>query len=231
MIEAVLFDLDGTLLENDMGQFMPLYLRALSAHVAHLMPPAQFVPSLIAATEKMAANDDPDVTNEAAFWAAFEGLAGVPQERFQALTDEFYVEKFAALSSCTRRRPRARTLVQHVMETGRRTVVATHPLFPRRAILHRMEWAGVGDLPFTLITSYENFHTSKPRPTYYAEIAAQIGVPPARCLMIGDDRAMDGPAVQAGMRFFWVTEERPFGDERGNLEHLDVLIQAGWLDR
>ena len=43
MIEAVLFDLDGTLLDIDMSTFMPRYLQALASSMAHLADPARLI--------------------------------------------------------------------------------------------------------------------------------------------------------------------------------------------
>jgi len=230
MIEAVLFDLDGTLLENDMDRFMRAYLRALSARLAHIMPPAQFVSQLMAATDRMIANLDPHVTNQEAFWSAFQELTGHSHEELRPIIDEFYVKEFGDLKTCAQSKPLARTVVQSVMQTGRPAVIATNPLFPLVAIRHRLQWAGVADLPFALITSYENMHFSKPHKEYYQEIAEHLRLPAGRCLMVGDDKVMDWPATQAGMQFFWVTEEQPFTREQGNLDHFHQLVRNGFLD-
>ena len=42
-ITALIFDLDGTLLDVDINVFLDHYIRALTAHVAHLVPPDLFV--------------------------------------------------------------------------------------------------------------------------------------------------------------------------------------------
>jgi HAD superfamily hydrolase (TIGR01549 family) len=230
MIQAVLFDLDGTLLQNDMDRFMRHYLRALSARVVSFMPPARFVECLMAGTERMSANTHPTITNKDAFWRAFEELSGHAEGELRPVVDEFYVQEFGKLSECTQRIPEARPLVEEVMKSGRATVIATAPLFPLRAIQHRMDWAGVADLPFTLVTSYENMHYSKPYKEYFQEIANLIGVPPESCLMVGDDRRMDASSAEVGMRFFWITAEEPFGETQGNLAHVHDLVRDGWLD-
>ena len=62
-------------------------------------------------------------------------------------------------------------------------MVATNPIFPRKAILHRLSWAGLApeQVPFALITDYERFHFAKPNPAFFAEILAQLGLAkPAR---------------------------------------------------
>ena len=85
--------------------------------------------------------------------------------------------------------------------------IATNPIFPARAIEHRLEWAGVGDIPFDLVTAYENMHTSKPSPDYYREIADLLSVSPEVCVMIGNDVQRDiEPAQAAGMHTFLADE-------------------------
>ena len=231
MIEAVLFDLDGTLLDNDMHSFMRPYLKAITARLAHLAPPARVAPALLTATDQMIAMTGRQETNDVVFWRAFEALVGAPTEPMRRVADEFYMQDFPKLRQYTGRRPAARPLVERVLGLGRKAVIATNPLFPRAAVLQRMEWAGVDGLPFALVTVHENMHTTKPNPEYYAEIASMIGTPPARCLMIGDDRDMDEPAAHTGMRFFWVQAAGPFDETRGDLTHLDGLIAGGLLDR
>jgi FMN phosphatase YigB (HAD superfamily) len=84
-------------------------------------------------------------------------------------------------------------------------VIATNPIFPETAIRQRMEWAGVSDFPFKLITSYEVMHSAKPNSLYYREILEYIGRSPDECIMVGDDWGNDiEPAMKAGMQVFWV---------------------------
>ena len=231
MIEAVLFDLDGTLLETDIERFMRHYLQDLSSHVAQLLPPTEFVECLMAATRSTVANIDPATTNEEAFRQAFNACASRPLEELTVAIEEYYATGFRRLIAHTRRREEARPLVERVLALKRKAVVATNPLFPLTAIVQRLEWADVADLPFALITSYENMHFTKPHPQYFQEIAERIGVAPQRCLMIGDDVELDGrPAMQIGMRFFWTTDDGASSQTRGGLAHLRRLIDEGLLD-
>lgn len=69
-LQALLLDLDDTLLENDMAQFLPHYFQRLSAWVSAIMPPVEFIAHLMQATQSMVANDGRD-TNEEVFAAVF----------------------------------------------------------------------------------------------------------------------------------------------------------------
>jgi FMN phosphatase YigB (HAD superfamily) len=128
----------------------------------------------------MMKNEDPSVTNQQAFEADFSPGLVHPEAEVHSVISAFYEEDFADLKRYTRSRPQARPLVQTILDQGYDAVVATNPMFPRRAIEHRMQWAGVFDLPFKLITTYENSHFCKPNPLYYQEILEKLDCPPTR---------------------------------------------------
>ena len=74
--QAILFDLDGTLLDSNMENFLPHYFARLAARVTDIAPPKAFIAHLLAATEHMLANDGRVTTNEEVFAAAFYPFAG-----------------------------------------------------------------------------------------------------------------------------------------------------------
>lgn len=209
MIKAILFDLDDTLLDNKPEHFLPPYFQALSAYVAHLVPPARLVTALQQATGVMLTEHDRSRTNADVFWEAFIPLVGIPQATLEPVTLQFYEERFTDLSRFAAPRPAARPAVQTAFDHGYRVVIATNPLFPRRAIEHRLAWANVPvtEFAYDLVTTYENMHTTKPQPAYYHEIVARLDLAPAECLMVGDDPLRDmAPAQAAGMPVFWVND-------------------------
>ena len=235
-LQAVLFDLDDTLLYNDMeGTFLNRYFSALTDYARHLCPPEELIAALAAGAQAVQASQDPDgPTNEASFAAVFAAQLGQPWGELHTFFARFYEERFPELCVYARAHPDGRRAVQACLDAGYAVVIATNPLFPRRAIEHRLAWAGVDDLPFALITTYENMHTSKPSPTYYMEIAARIGVAPSACLMVGNDLLRDIlPAQQAGMVTYlaedWVANPDPEiqPDRRGTLGDLVEWVEDG----
>jgi FMN phosphatase YigB (HAD superfamily) len=204
-LQALLLDLDGTLLENDMDQFLPHYFQHLSAWVRAVMPPKAFIAHLMQATQAMLDNDGRD-TNEEVFAAAFYPLAGRPREEMEPIFEQFYAQEFPKLRAYTQRRPEARTVVQTALDRGCDLVVATNPLFPATAIWQRLEWAGVADFPYRLVTTYENSRACKPNPLYFQQICETIGRPAAACLMIGD-HPMDLAAAHIGCPTFFVADD------------------------
>ena len=203
-IRAVLFDLDDTLLENNVHRFVQGYFDLLTPYLAGSVAPERIVPALLHATFAMIGNGDPSFTNQQAFIGDFCPRVGLGAEEVMPLFDAFYASQYDGLRSLTRPHPQARAVVQIAFDAGCDVIVATNPIYPETAIRKRMEWAGVADFPFKLVTSYEVMHSTKPNPRYYAEISERIGRSPRECVMVGDDWDNDiAPAMKAGLQIFW----------------------------
>jgi HAD superfamily hydrolase (TIGR01662 family) len=205
VIQTILLDLDDTLLDNDMGRFLPPYFEALGRRMARFIAPDKLVNLLLSSTRVMMRNQDPTVTNQQAFDADFFPRLGLPEAQIRPIIYSFYEEDFPALKRYTRPRPQARPLVEALFDHGYNVVIATNPMFPRRAVEHRLEWAGVLDFPFQLVTTYENSHFCKPSPRYYQEILSRLDSHPKEAIMIGDDFGNDiEPAMQVGLHTYWI---------------------------
>jgi len=204
-IRAVLFDLDDTLLENNMDRFLKEYFSLLTPHVAHLVPPEKFTSALLHATYAMIQSDNPTITNQNAFIADFFPRVGLTAEKMMPLFDDFYAVQYGKLRSLTRPNPSAHAAIQAALDAGCDIIIATNPIFPETAIRQRMQWAGISDFPFKLITCYEVMHYAKPNSLYYREILQKIGRSPDECIMVGDDWVNDiVPAMKAKLQVFWV---------------------------
>lgn len=231
-IQAILFDLDGTLLDNDMSVFLPYYFELLSAHVGHLLPQEKFMARLMRASEAMLVNDG-SRTNEEAFAADFYPLAGHSRDEIEPILLEFYTDKYPALRQYTRPVPGARRVVEMAFELGYTVAVTTNPLFPATAVQQRLEWAGVADLPYALVTSYENSCATKPNLLYFEQVHQRLGHAPQESLVVGDED-MDMVAAHLGCRTFLVPGPRtelapttPLPTYEGRLADVGDLLQ-GW---
>lgn len=237
MIKSILFDLDGTLLDNAMETFLPKYLEALTARVAHLIPPDRFVEQLMSSTKAMTRNTDPTRTNRRVFMEDFFPKVSHPPEVLIPIFDDFYAHDFGRLRIYTRTKPEARAIMEEVFAQGYTVVIATSPVFPLTAIEQRLEWAGVRDFDYALITAYENMHACKPQPAYYREILDRIGCRAEECLMVGNSFEDDiAPAMQLGIRSFWaidakpdVTKPAPQVDWQGTLADFGKVVESGRL--
>ncbi|MFC2045990.1 HAD family hydrolase [Chloroflexota bacterium] len=230
-IRAILFDLDGTLLSNNMDVFLPHYFELLGSRVSHLVPPEPFLAHLLRATEMMIANDGRS-TNEEVFADAFFPVAGHSREEMEPLFHEFYANDFPKLRKYTQRKPEARHLVQLAFDLGLDVVIATNPVFPAVAVYQRLAWAGVDDLPYDLVTTYENSRATKPNVLYFEQILESLGQPPEAALVVGDEN-MDMVAANLGCHTFLVPGPRselapttPEPTYRGTLADLEALLRS-----
>lgn len=234
MAPTILLDLDDTLLVNDIDSFLPVYLSKLSDALLDYTEPEKMVRLLLAATNQMLSNRRPDCTLKQVFDAAFFPGLGLKPENLQGPIEAFYTQIFPSLRELTRPIPAAVALVEEAFRRDCRVVVATNPLFPRSAIIQRLEWAELSPdrYAFEFITSYEDMHFTKPHAAYYAEILARLGWPEEPAVMIGDDRKNDIlPAARLGLPAYWISDRPLEAAENappaasGNLEDFWT-----WLD-
>ncbi len=196
MTLTLLLDLDDTLLNTNMGEFIPAYFQALSQHMSRWIKPEAMLPALMAGTRRMLANEDPSVTLQQVFEADFYPQLGIDKGQVQPILEDFYDNAFRTLSSVTSRRPGAGELVDWAIAAGHRVVIATDPIFPRKGIDERIRWAGLDPSRFDLVTSFESFHFSKSHPAFYAEVLGRLGWPDGPVLMVGNDEQRDLACAQ-----------------------------------
>ncbi len=207
MTLTLLFDLDDTLLDSNIESLVPVYFQKLTQHLAHLIPPAQIQTELMRSTQRMYLSARPDRTLEQVFSEDFYRAFGTTRETLAEAIDQFYDEVFPTLQNLTQPRPQAVDFVEWAQQRGYDMAIATDPLFPRKAILHRLRWANLPPegYPFRLISDFETFHFAKASVAYYPEFLARLGLVDSPVLMIGDSLERDVfPASQAGIPVFWL---------------------------
>ncbi|MDZ4170352.1 MAG: HAD family hydrolase [Coriobacteriia bacterium] len=207
MIHAVLFDLDGTLLDIDLQGFLREYFALLGPELARLVHTDEKT-ALEAVMQATAAMCEPHVgrTNRSVFEEHFLKLTGAdladPVTRSTLAT--FYESSFPSLKAGNGPRDGAASAVAATRGHGLKCALATNPIFPYAAVAERVRWAGFSPDQFDLVTSYENSEACKPLPHYFRQIAELLGVAPDACLMVGDDPMLDMAAADVGMRTFYV---------------------------
>ncbi len=205
--EAILFDLDGTLLPMDNDEFMRCYFY----HLHKVVEPYGytmdgFVKAMWSGVEAMARNKT-DRLNSECFWEVFASVLGNDVLEHIPEIDAFYLGEFENVKKTTSCTPLAREAVRLAKEKAGKVVLATNPYFPEVAVRKRIEWAGLNWEDFDLVTFYDNSTRCKPNPEYYLEIAKKIGVKPSDCLMVGNNAKEDIKASQAvGLDTFLITD-------------------------
>ncbi|MGD9898347.1 MAG: HAD family hydrolase [Calditrichaceae bacterium] len=226
MIRAVLLDLDDTLLDTNMDQFIPVYFDALSRKMKDYLPPKDMINLVLEGTKEMIQNRDSSKTNKEVFDGYFYPRLEYPASVVQPVIDSFYEDQFPILKKYTSPIPIAREFVSELLKWGCQVVIATNPLFPARAIEHRIDWAGLSDFSFSLITTYENSHFCKPDPNYFKEILTKLNVEPEETIMIGNDLENDiKPAKEAGLHAYWINNNQ--GELQGSLEKCFEWVRFG----
>ena len=190
-MQAVFFDLDGTLIFHDQTLFLNEYFKCISAYVkARGYDPKAFIDATMYGTGVVLANDGLR-SNKSVFWDKFFNYYGEYDEKIIEISDEFYVTEFKKIRQFSNENPVALKAVELAHKDGKKVVLATNPVFPMTAQLERMSWSGLSESDFDLITSYENSSFCKPNPNYFIEICRKIDVNPKNAIIIGNDERED----------------------------------------
>ncbi len=241
MIEAVLFDLDETLLNLNLDAYVRAFsLRRveLVACIARTSAVRVAVPFTRALVRMLGERDD-DLTNLACLDGRFEELTGIPLDDpvIAGCLDFYDREVFnpamhASAAVGGRPRPGGLACLEACRALGIKVALATNPTFPEACTRERMRWAGVDGFPFDHATFIENATRAKPWGRYYEEVCAALGVSPERCLMVGNDPKNDFARDGVPLRTCYVgrgTVRRAWwqGDLEGLARALPRLVEEG----
>lgn len=220
-----------------MDTFVPVYLETLGKHLANHGDPELLISEFLAAFESMMRNTRPDFTLKETFDENFYPQTGIDYETLHPVIDDYYINHFSSLKYLTKPREDALALVQEAIKRKYRIVVATNPIFPKSAINQRLNWGNLppDDYEFPIVTTYENFHYTKPNPAYFAEILAQMGWIDAPAVMIGNDMKADiKPARVMGLPTYWVKNDndyaKPSPEETPSYAYGGLGNIMDWID-
>ena len=231
--EAILFDLDGTLLPMDMNAFMNAYFKNLCGVLAPTgLDTSLIVDSIWKGTGAMVKNDGTK-RNKEVFWETFDAIIGTDTTEAKALCDSYYTGDFHKARAATKDNPMAKRAVDAARAAAGRVVLATNPFFPHQGQLTRIGWIGLSEGDFDLITSYDSDCYCKPNPKYYLSICERLGISPEDCLMIGNDEREDAYAANlAGLDTYLVTDCLIPNDDykadcrRGTFEEMCLYLEG-----
>lgn len=231
--EAILFDLDGTLLPMETEMFARAYFGALAKELAPFgVAPEALIKAVWGGTKAMMQNDGSRLNAEV-FWQVFCQATGMVREQLEPVCDAFYGEGFHTARAATQPNPMAKEAVRLAWEKAEHVVLATNPLFPMAGQQTRLSWIGLKPEDFELVTCYTSDRFCKPNPEYYLDICRRLSLDPAKCLMIGnDDREDMMAATAAGMETYLVTDcrlvmqESPWQGRQGSFAELIDFLKA-----
>jgi FMN phosphatase YigB (HAD superfamily) len=231
MINTILFDLDGTLLPMDVKVFEKLYFEAMAGYLGDLISPKELVENIWASTNAMVESTEYK-TNETVFMEDFKNRIDGDIEIYKERFDKFYDTEFLKVKTAVYENEFIKESVKLLKEKGYKTVIATNPLFPLKAIHHRIRWAGFEPSDFEYITNYEKSHYCKPQIEYYEEILNDLNKNPEECMMVGNDVQEDLVSGKLGLKTFLIkdhmlhrTEEEIITDYEGNYEDFYAFVK------
>jgi HAD superfamily hydrolase (TIGR01509 family) len=194
-LAAVLFDMDGTLVETERywGESLNALARRLGGELSE--PGRQATVGTSMRTSMRILDADLGIRRTEEEWSA----------------DGRWVEDTTAglMEAGVAWRPGAADLVRAVRASGLATALVTTT--PRRLadIVLRTLSADVGEDPFDVTVCGDEVPARKPDPAPYRQAAAALGVDPAACVVVEDSRAGVASGLAAGAPVLGVPSLQP----------------------
>lgn len=227
-VQAIMFDLDNTLLRNDGDQFLEEFSSELARYLDPKVPYQRFMEAIMAAGAAMIADQHPDRTNEEVLITTLADLVAVDRDWLFQRYRAFVQGDLGRIGLPWGRIHASRPTVEWALASGYKIVVATSPIYPPGPIMERLRRADLDLEPWDLITTADQMHSVKPHASYYLEAARLIGVDPRRCVMVGDDLYQDMSAARAGFSCYLVSEQPmpTWQGARGSLNELPQFVRS-----
>jgi FMN phosphatase YigB (HAD superfamily) len=201
-VRAILFDLDGTLLNVEMNAYIFGYAEELGRCFADLTNRCTFANALMKSAFDLLDSDDESQTNEEFFLDRMSQRLDISPDIFRARLQIFYSDGLQQLAPLVRPFPLSRRILRHCFDNDFQVVIATNPVFPRPVVDARLDWGRLSGFPFHMVTSYENSRFCKPHPRFFRDILDAFGLQPNEALMVGNDAEYDLPARDIGIPTF-----------------------------
>ncbi len=227
--QAILFDLDNTLILFEEVVFFQHYSKKLYLSFQDLMTPQQFSYKLIHSTQMMIKNNG-EKSNAEFFVNDFADGIVMDKKELWKRFEKFYSNEFGQFQPLMKPLEGARDIMLKIQQLGLKLVIASNPMFPMNVQLMRLRWAGLGDINFDLVTSADNTSYVKPRLEYYQDICEKIDVKPEHCLMVGNDGFNDMIASKIGMKTYLTTDSDQLSIELSRELAKDVNIEMPMPD-
>lgn len=219
--QAILFDLDGTLLHMDQEPFMKALFAAESAEVSKRLgvAPGMLLEVIKKGVVAMIANDGSH-TNEEAFLKIARPHLQIDDQGILDAFDLYYKGNFHHINQLSTPNPLAKKAVELAKKKAEKVILATNPVFPPEAQKARLSWICLAPDDFDDVTHYQNSHYCKPNINYYKEIIDRFHLTPENCLMVGNDVKEDMiPATKMHFDTFLVKNHLI----NGNLPYKDYM--------
>ncbi len=201
-----MFDLDGTLLNMDLDMFGEIYFNEMALAFNGLIDKEKLVNSIWTATGEMVNNIEKR-SNQDVFMEKFKKLVGNDVKPIIDRFDVFYGNGYLKTSKAFSKKEMVSDTLNSLKTKGYQLILATNPLFPKKAVKSRIAWAGIDPEIFSYISTYDNSSFCKPQIEYYNEILLKNKKRPEECLMVGNDVEEDMIAGNLGISTYLVDDQ------------------------
>lgn len=200
-MRALLIDYDGTLSLVDENEFAQEYFQRLKDFVYKEYSLTVSSRSILECVEHITKFADGKKNNYERFLSCF-----IKKYEFlvdwKNVFDRFYKSDFFdGLRVLVKPNFCVIELLKKFKQTDHKVVLATNPVFPKVATIRRINWIGLNESDFDLITYMENSYFCKPDPRYFLQICSIINVRPDNCIMIGNDNLFDKSCEKVGIKY------------------------------
>ena len=191
MLKNILFDLDGTLINTLQDNFNEKYFSSICQKFYDAGYDGKTLSkAVLMGLEVMISNDGKE-SNEDAFWEFFQMYSGINKHDIIGLFDDFYDNEYDEMIDCVKAIEVTGKAINKLKEKGYNLILATNPLFPKKAIEKRAAWGNIDCENFTYITSCENSNYAKPNINYYKQIIENNNLNTEETMMFGNDLIED----------------------------------------
>lgn len=192
MIKALFFDLDGTLLPMNEGEFANYYFGLLFNKMTKYGYDDKelFVKTIWGGVKAMYLNDG-KVSNEDVFFNYFKSVYGEKVADDKPIFLDFYKNEFKDSIKMCGKNDEAKSVIKYARDHFKYVVLSTNPIFPMVATETRMGFVGLNKDDFDFVTSYENSCYTKPNPKYFMEILKKFNLDPSEVVLFGNNTLED----------------------------------------
>jgi len=205
MINTILFDLDGTILQMDTDEFVNNYYNLLMDEFGDLENVKEFFKEFNNGYLAMRDNQS-DKTNKVVFEEyVISKFPELSEVLYQRLLD-FYSTTFNKLGEGYTDSKISKQVIEVLVKKGYKLVLATNPVFPLVASKNRLSWIGLNVDDFEFVTTIENCKRCKPSIEYFNDVLKKVDRSAEQCLMIGNDEYEDLVASELGIKTYLVED-------------------------
>lgn len=214
MLKCLAFDMDGTLLDINLSAFIAFYAKDFAGMVADIgrkslvSVTAQLGATLLDLNNNAREDDDRRRNRDYVFEQVWNRCGVMMDDPVVAEAFEYYEREVlpARNHKLIDAEPMkgSAEILELAQSRGLKVALLTNPSFSRACIECRMGWGELLDVPFELVTSWENSTRCKPSATYYQESLAKMGLAPEEVLMVGNDPKRDFCSPDIGLQTAYV---------------------------